>query len=307
MSSPREQAARWFTRLLDIPDDHPERARFDSWLRADPRHRAEYQAFCELWGDLGSTRKIETLAQQMEKHSGRRRFLRNGVLGLAGLLVAGVAWRQWASRGIYEAQLQTAKGERQRHRLPDGSELSLGADTRIQVRYDGERRQVFLLQGEVIFEVARAPERPFVVESGLARVTVLGTRFAVNRLHDRLRVCVERGRVSVADEHSSLQLGAGEVAQITRGGGLQNLALPASDGFAFERDRLVFTRADLSEIADSLSRYRERPVTAAKGSKSPSITAVVQLNDIDSFLAALPKIAAVQVVQLNGSTQLRPQ
>jgi len=305
MSSPREQAARWFTRLLDLPEHHPDRARFDCWLREDPRHRAEYQAFCELWGDLASTRKTETLAQQMEKHRGRRTFLRTGLLGLAGLMVCGLSWRHWANRGVYEQQFQTAKGERQHHRLPDGSRLSLGADTRLHVRLDGQLRQIFMLQGEAIFEVARETDRPFVVDGGLAQVTVLGTRFVVNRLPDRLRVSVEHGKVQVDADTSSLQLSAGDVAQIVRGDALRRLTLPADNAFAFERGRLVFTKADLSEIAESLSRYRERPVINIPGKKSPLITAVVQLSDIDSFLAALPAVAPVQIHQLEAATQLQ--
>ena len=305
MSSPREQAALWFTRLLDVPEHHPDRDRFDSWLRADPRHRTEYQAFCDLWGDLGSTLKTENLAQQMEKHSGRRTFLRTGLLGLAGLIVGGLSWRHRVGRDVYEQQFQTAKGERQRHHLPDGSELSLGADTRIHLRFDGQRRQLSVLQGEAIFEVAHDIHRPFVVDGGLARVTVLGTRFVVNRLPDRLRVSVERGKVQIDADASSLQLNPKEVAQIVRGDVLRRLTLPADNAFAFERGRLVFTKADLSEIAESLSRYRERPVVNIPGKKSPLITAVVQLSDIDSFLSALPAVAPVDITHLDAGTQLR--
>jgi transmembrane sensor len=305
VSSPREEAARWFTRLLDAPDDHPDRAQFDHWLRADPQHRAEYHAFSELWGDFTSTRKTQALAQVMEKRSGRRRFLRNGVLGLTALIVGGFSWRYWRDQNLYEQQFHTARGERQRHRLPDGTELFLGADTRIQVRYDGMRRQLYLLNGEVIFDVAHAPGRPFVIDAGQARVTVLGTRFVVNRLDDRVRVSVERGKVQVDGDNSSLQLTGGQVAQIVRDDILRAMTLPAGNAFAFERGRLIFSQADLSEIAESLSRYRERAVHAVSDKKSPLITAVVQLADIDSFLAALPKIAAVQVDQRDGITQLR--
>ncbi|WP_201199035.1 FecR/PupR family sigma factor regulator [Pseudomonas sp. S37] len=49
MSDARHQAARWFTRLLELPAEHPERNRFAQWLAADPRHAEEYQAFAALW------------------------------------------------------------------------------------------------------------------------------------------------------------------------------------------------------------------------------------------------------------------
>lgn len=305
MSSPREQAARWFTRLLDVPDDHPDRARFDVWLRADAQHRVEYQAFCELWGDFTSTRKTQALAQSMEVRNSRRTFMRNGLLGLGGVLFGGLAWRYWSRNGVYEQQFYTRLGEQQKQLLPDGSEIILGANTRVQVRYEGLQRQIFLMQGEVIFDVAHVADRPFLVDAGLARVTVLGTRFVVNRLDDRLRVSVERGKVQVDSDASSLQLTQDQVAEIRRDQPLQRLTIPATNAFAFEQGRLIFTQADLAEIADSLSRYREQPVRSIAGKKSPLITAVVQLSDIDSFLSALPKIAAVDVEQNKGITQLR--
>ncbi|MDU8357189.1 FecR family protein [Pseudomonas syringae group sp. J309-1] len=305
MSSPREQAARWFTRLLDVPEDHPDRARFEVWMRADAQHRVEYQAFCELWGDFTSTRKTQALAQSMEKRSSRRVFMRNGLLGLSGLLVAGLAWRYGSRTGAYEQQFFTRRGEQLKERLPDGSEIVLGANTRVQVRYEGLQRQVFLMQGEVIFDVVHAADRPFIVDAGLARVTVLGTRFVVNRLDDRLRVSVERGKVQLDGDAASLQLTQDQVGEIRRDQPLRRLVIPATNAFAFERGRLIFTQADLAEIAESISRYREQPVRSITGKKSPLITAVVQLSDIDSFLSALPKIAAVEVEQSNGVTQLR--
>lgn len=307
MSSPREQAARWFTRLLDTPEDHPDRARFEVWLRADAQHRVEYQAFCELWGDFTSTRKTQALAQSMEKRSSRRTFLRNSVLGLSGLLGGGLAWRYWSRTEAYEQQFFTRRGEQLKQRLPDGTEIVLGADTRVQVRYEGLQRQIFLMQGEVIFDVAHAANRLFVVDAGLARVTVLGTQFVVNRLDDRLRVSVRRGKVQVDSDASSLQLVQDQVAEIRRDQPLRRLTIPATNGFAFEHGRLIFAQADLAEIAESLSRYREQPVRSVAGKKSPLITAVVQLSDIDSFLSALPKVAAVEVEESNGMTQLRPR
>ncbi len=42
------------------------------------------------------------------------------------------------------------------------------------------RRTVRLLRGRAFFDVARDPDRPFTVEAGDARVTALGTAFAVS-------------------------------------------------------------------------------------------------------------------------------
>lgn len=304
MSSIREQAARWFTRVLNLPADHPEREHLRAWLQADSRHASEYQAFCDLWGDFSSTRNTQALARALEQRNSRRSFLRNGVLGLAGLMALGTAWR-FKGPGDFEQRYTTGTAERRRYSLPDGSELYLDADSQLLVRFEQGLRQVYLLRGAAIFDVARDSARPFQVEAGLARVSVLGTRFVVDRAPQALRVSVERGTVRVDGEHGALVLGAGQVADVGPGGQPALSALQASNAFAFERGRLVLERASLQQVASSLSRYRQQPVRVLPGNATPLINAVIQLDNIEGFLKALPSIAPIEVSQADGSTWLR--
>lgn len=310
MSAPREQAALWYARMYNAAANHPQRAQFDAWLAADPRHPAEYRAFAELWGDFASTQRTEALAQAMEQNRQRRRrhLLQGGLLVV--LLTVGSALGWHAHRyGPLELDLHTGIGERQTQHLRDGSELILDADTHLHLHYDSTQRQVELLRGEAIFAVARQPQRPFVIDSGLARVRVLGTRFVVNRLPDRLRVSVDRGQVqvdSLVRPGESVQLEAGQVAEVSADGRLQRLPRPASDAFAFQSGNLVFDQADLAEVAASLSRYHPFPLRAATG-KSPRISAVVQLADVEGFLQSLPQIVPVRLREEAGTTVLQPR
>jgi transmembrane sensor len=309
VSGVREQAALWFARMHDAEPDHPDREPFERWLAAAPSHQAEYQAFAELWGDFASTRRTEALAQAMEQQHRRprRRLLQGGVLVV--LLALGSAFGWHAHRyGPQELDLHTGIGERQLQRLRDGTELTLDADTHLHLRYDSAQRQVELLHGEAIFSVARQPQRPFIIDSGLARVRVLGTRFVVNRLPDRLRVSVDHGRVqvdSLVHPSDHLVLEAGQVAEVGLDGRLQRLERSASDAFAFQSGSLVFDQADLAEVAASLSRYRQAPVRAGRGN-GPRVSAVVQLADIEGFLQSLPQVVPVRLHDEAGITVLQP-
>lgn len=304
MSSVREQAASWFTRLMNVPKDHPDHEQLRLWLSANPLHAREYQAFCELWGDFSSTTNTQALAQAMERRHGRRTFMRRGVLGMAGLLVVGLAWR-YRQPLAFDAQYATAIGERRRVSLPDGSELHLAADTRLHVTFDQGQRQVYLLQGQAIFDVAHEANRAFRVDGGLAQVTVLGTRFVVERDTRELRVSVERGSVRVDNDNGSLVLAAGEVASSDGRAAPQRLDVAASNAFAFEQGRLVLEQAGIEEIANSLSRYRRQPVRVLPGKGKPSINAVVQLDNVEGFVQALPSIAPIEVSSSGGVTYLR--
>lgn len=304
MSSPRQQAAHWFSRLLDLPTDHPDREAFAQWLAADPQHAVEYEAFARLWGNFGNTGSAQSMASAME-HLSRRRFVRNGALG--GLLLAVGFGGVIAIRGGQQEQiLVTSIGERRRVTLDDGSVVMLDADTLLHVMQDDSNRKVFLLRGRAIFEVRHAPSRPFTVDAGAAQVRVLGTRFVVERLEPQVRVSVDRGLVEVAGAGQRLQLEAGQVAELDGRQQLQRVSRAAANAFSFAEGSLTFERASLGEIASSLSRYRNVPIKAQQP-ESQAITAVVQIADVERFVALLPTLATVQVVQRDGTTWLLPR
>jgi transmembrane sensor len=56
-----------------------------------------------------------------------------------------------------------------------------------------------LKQGEAFFEVAKDPNRPFVVSAGSKRVVAVGTKFSVRRDADSVGVVVTEGKVRVDD------------------------------------------------------------------------------------------------------------
>jgi transmembrane sensor len=313
MKAVSEEAARWFARIANAPPDHPDRGRFEAWLAASPVHAEEYTAFARVWEDFDSDERLGALAQtarkrkaalkpaEHAKREARRALLKRGVLGIVACGGAGtLAWRAWSlwnAQPLQQLTLATHTAEMATRHLPDGSLLRLNARSVAQVTYYRTRREVRLDQGEILFDVAHDAERPFVIDSGFARITVLGTRFVVSRFEDLVRVSVGRGRVHVASTADgsgrALILEAGEMAEVGVAQAPQRLRRSAADAFAWERGTLVFDAATLPEIAQSLSRYRSLPVRAQ--ASTVRVTAVVQVRDIDVFLRNLPAIAAVRV------------
>ncbi len=70
--------------------------------------------------------------------------------------------------------------------------MVLNTNSRVEIRFTPEQRNVRLLAGQAWFQVAKNPNRPFVVEAGNRRVTALGTAFDV-RLDSRESVQVASG------------------------------------------------------------------------------------------------------------------
>ena len=93
-------------------------------------------------------------------------------------------------------------GQRVNVTLPDGSNVWLNSLSDISypaVFRGGERR--VKLSGEAFFDVAHDPNNPFVVETQMYDITVLGTKFNVVSLPERneFSTSVIEGRVRVTD------------------------------------------------------------------------------------------------------------
>ena len=86
-----------------------------------------------------------------------------------------------ASKEIVYNELIIPKCGEYRLHLADGSVVVLNSESRLRypVNFNGDSREVFL-SGEACFEVAKNPEKPFIVHTEHASVRVLGTLFNVS-------------------------------------------------------------------------------------------------------------------------------
>lgn len=83
--------------------------------------------------------------------------------------------------------------------LPDGTmvELNAGAQISYTRKFKGKERIVHF-SGEGFFSVKRDKQKPFVINTSNAKVTVLGTSFNVNTGNDKTEVLVSTGKVSLS-------------------------------------------------------------------------------------------------------------
>lgn len=83
--------------------------------------------------------------------------------------------------------------------LPDGSKIWLNADSRLKYPavFQASLREVYL-EGEAFFEIAKNPQRPFVVHLPKGDVNVLGTSFDIRAYEDEqwMTTSVATGRVA---------------------------------------------------------------------------------------------------------------
>lgn len=212
----------------------------------------------------------------------RRRFVRQSLAlaGIAGVATAtGLGWQVWQAQPTFEQRVQTQRGQQLTVGLPDGTSIDLDTSTTLQVRYYRQRREVALLQGQAVFDVAHAPERPFDVTTADARITVTGTRFSVRHTpgqpgYEDTEVLVQQGSVRVEpgqrDAQGQWQASANAAPFALSAG--QALALgpqvsePAvqqrtTEAFASWRaQRLSFSDTPLQQAIAELERYTDTGV-----------------------------------------------
>lgn len=318
----KQAAARWYMRMREAAPDAHERTTFEIWLMSDRRHQAAYQLIESTMDDFSSTERLKNLSNALTQklyfeQTARRKKVSKLGSGLAVMLLCvglgflgHTQYQNWQAAPLSTHVQTTAVAQISKQTLADGSVITANANSALEIVYYRHQRLIKLQRGEAIFEVTKDPERPFVVETQQAKVTVLGTRFAVNQLSHKVRISVDHGRVQVAradGAQTSLILHDGEVAEISQDNAPLKVNRYASDSFSFANGRIVFDQADMFEVADTLSRYRPQSVTAAfSGDHTPKVNAVLKTVEIEDFIRTLPRSVPVTVKTRENKLVIEP-
>lgn len=285
----KETAAYWIVRLA-APDCTPEdRCAFEAWRRADPEHREAYdrQKRGEAFVDRNVGHPLlqefaEEVRAETEPQWNRRRAMKWGALAasLFVFVTASIfAFNTLAPFGDTRAiaaveAYETAIGERSTIVLADGTSLTLNTNSKVEVDFKAEQRDIKLLRGQALFEVAKDMDRPFVVEAGGQRIVALGTAFDV-RLDDRtgVQVTLIEGRVSVDEvlkasagveegstpetlpRSSKVVLNAGERFVATSAAPAKVTQADIEEITSWRDGRLVFRKKPLPDVIAEMNRY----------------------------------------------------
>ena len=251
-----ERAFDWLLVLQADPDDAEQKAQFDTWLRSDPLHEEAYRRAVSTW-------KLTGQVQASELHDGaairslpgrRRSRVRWGIpAALAACLMLLAAWPSLSI--LLRADYRTDVGGMRTVSLADGSSVILNTDSALSVEYSGSVRALELIQGEAYFEVASDPARPFIVQAGDHRVTVLGTAFNVRHDDDGLSVAVVHGRVQSDRDGDSLELHPGDRLHRVPGSPPKVTEVNTQRIASWRKQRLAVAGATVAEVAAELDRY----------------------------------------------------
>lgn len=296
-----DEAAAWAARVDHAPLTAQDDQALSAWLEGDVRRVGAYAKaravalHSERARALGpgfDPKRFETGPMASAAPSRRRLLWMSGGAVAAG--VAGLATLAVLKAG--PVQFNTRKGEVRVVPLADGSVMTLNTASKVMVDYSRDRRDIRLIRGEVLFDVAKDPARPFLVAAGDTSVRAVGTSFTVRRLADRpLQVLVREGVVEVR-RRSAAAAKPVRVAANTRvlaggGGPAAATAVQAAEvarELSWREGRIAFEGETLSQAAAEFSRYSDtRIVIDDPMIARQQITGLFQANDPVGFARAV--------------------
>ncbi|TNC10017.1 DUF4880 domain-containing protein [Methylobacterium terricola] len=302
------EAAAWVVRLSSSDATEADRTAFAAWLAADPAHAAAHAEMEEFWHRLGhvpDARRHRTAQGQAEgqtkgKGQATGKGQAKGPAGLAAVLVLGttLAWQAGLADWL-RADLWSGVGAITHATLSDGSRVDLNTGTAIALRFSGAERRVALLRGEAVFDVARDPGRPFVVEGGGVSVRAVGTVFVVRADEAMRPVGVAEGRVDVGIAGRHLPVSAGEAVIAPDGAAASVVKADVGRAMAWRDGRLTVSGEPLSDVLATLGRYRRgRIVLLDAKAGARRVTGAFDLRDTDEALDAIAASLSLRVARV---------
>lgn len=182
------------------------------------------------------------------------------------------------------------KGQRAFITLPDSTKVWLNSDTKISYPADyGLKERNVTLVGEAYFEVAKNPDKRFIVEAKGMQVEALGTSFNVNAYQNdnkiiaslfsgSVRVSYDR-HVAILEPHESIRVDLlNRSFSRYKDESMQNIAL-------WRKNEITFDGESLEEITHIMSRLYNTTICIEDESlKKVCYIGTIRNNNLENFI-----------------------
>jgi len=215
---------------------------------------------------------------------------------IAGFLV----WSKTNSK----TTLDSAYGMISEYKLPDGSQVTLNANSKISIGkkwQEGTDREVWL-QGEAFFKVQKTPmKNRFIVHTSAMDIIVTGTQFNAIAREDESSVLLTEGSVTIkTTDGKEIKMMPGDFVRIEN-------KIPAKQTvdqqriLAWKESKLDFDRTPMYEVAKIISRHYGVKVTVANKTIGESTISGIMPNDnLDVLIQALEATGDYKITRANN-------
>ena len=323
------EAYQWVATMSSDRITDQEQADFANWLHSDPLCREIYAEIEAIWNMIPQLKetdwRLSTQLEGSEGYSGfeasKKRYwpmaLAASVL-LTTVLLLALAFKP---SGYSEGHLVTDIGEVRIYTLADGSEVTLGAKSSLEVNYNEHQRALSLESGEAFFSVVKDASRPFVVSVDGKEVKAVGTQFEVWVSDNDLQVSVLEGVVEVTEQVPDI----GDLTD-TSGAMLKKVLLSANQKLSVNKNqlrmpqpknmqeevpgawrdgRLMYESATLSEVIADANRYFDSSISIEGDDlQQLPVSAAFRTDQIEGMIEQLALSLSIQVRYLDDGRMI---
>ncbi|WP_017444429.1 FecR family protein [Gayadomonas joobiniege] len=298
-----EQAVDWLTALNDPNCSFQTQAEFKVWLEQSDEHLKAFNSVLDLWQALPSSKHLQNHNKKLKLSDSQNRPARkqlkvwqwSSVAACFGVILVSLFLSFFSAPDATQKIYRTQVGQIKSFVLSDGSVVTLGGNSLFISQFSADKRYTRLDVGEAYFDIVANSERPFVVETGRTKVTVLGTEFEIKHQQSQVELNVAEGSVQITDQQAIYQgrtqnqaLIAGQGIVFTEQQGLGEIKAINMHEIANWRDkRFDFEDRPLSQIVARLNSYYSPGIVLLANANIDNITASFNLSQIGAFLNGL--------------------
>lgn len=315
------------TRVLTGNGSSEDFLRLSEWLHADEKNKHEFRLLKGYWDaevsfrhsilpELSLEKLTTTLDRQEKRQRARRRRL------IAWPLAAAVALCIVCFSSVYLSLRKTTISQfytyitdknKSDFTLDDGTRIVLNRHSRLSYsnEYGTEQRKVGL-EGEAYFEVAKNPEKPFIIDMGKASIRVLGTTFSVkaDKENDQITAVLIEGSIRFESDTQQVLLSPDQQLTFTWSSHKISVQpVDAKEKVAWKDGLLTYKSVELGVLLQELEKRYEIPIHLEnKQLSDPAITVsgtFTEDQSLKEILSVIARSLPIRWSERNGAFYIR--
>ncbi len=266
-----EQVAMWLLKLESEDCTEQDHIDFIHWQQQNPKHVEMLKQMQTTFDQFSSLKKqsksipYKVIEQAVQQSKTKSIFKSNPILIviLTTLLTSALLW-QILPTSYWLADTQNHYNQWSEHMLTDHSDIKISGKSAYNILFNKENRVIELLTGNILVDVAKDANRPFIIKTDSVQIRALGTRFIVQHneqttvvtmLHSTTEVTVK-----LANGQSQIQqVHAGEQIIIDQDGlhPKQNISVELTEK-AWNEQMLMINLMPLDQVLGILQTYEKQ-------------------------------------------------
>ncbi len=223
------------------------------------------------------------------------------IAAVAAILIVGIFSIYYLSEtNINQNRIEIASNERGKEIvLADGSKVWLNKNAVLTYpdKFDKNTRNVEL-SGEAFFEIAKNPNKPFIVNMSNATVTVVGTSFNINSKENETEIVVATGTVKVTDTDNSKSelITVGYSAKVSDNN-IEKYKTSSPNYLAWKTGEFVFKETPINQVVKDLNSYYESQIILNNDEIECLLTATFIKANLEDIVDVLKLTCDIEIIK----------